>query len=201
MPKHHRFCVQQLQAVLYDVDRDNPIGVKGDVIECGVGRGDNSLRMAYWLQDLTQDKIVYACDTYEGMPYTDAETSHITSDVKRGEYKEWNIERMESIIKKRELISYCVPVKGRIEETLPAQFSDSTFCFAWLDVDLYMPMKFAWEFLAPRVSPGGIIGLHDYEYHRCPGVAEVVQECIEPDPEWILIFRHGSSIFFRKDGR
>lgn len=189
LQNHHRYCLQQLQ---FTED------VPGDVIECGIGRGDNSLNMAAWIRDLCWEKMVYACDTFEGLPYTDEETSHIKSDLKKGECIHRTLPEFCKQIKKYKLDEYLWPIPGLIEETLPLKFAVNELSFVWLDLDLYMPTKFAWEFLSLRVSPGGIIGIHDYTYHRCPGIEEIVDTIIMGDPGWVEIYGKGTSIFFKK---
>ncbi len=188
---HHRYCLQQLHELI-DLD------VKGDVLECGIGRGNNSLQMGAWLQDLQADKKIWACDTFEGLPYTDEESSHITSDLKKGEcihrkYKEFQFER-----NKQNLRKYVMPVKGLIEETLPGRLSDRVFCFVWLDVDLYKPTLFAWEWLQDKMTAGSIIGIHDYKYWRCPGIDDMVDNIIRKNENWFEWYNKGTSIFFKR---
>jgi O-methyltransferase len=52
-------------------------------------------------------------------------------------------------------------VQGLYEETLPKQ-SEMTIAFAHVDCDWYEPVMLCLEYVAPRLSPGGIIILDDY---------------------------------------
>lgn len=147
------------------------IHLEGDVAECGVAFGQTT----FFLDEtvLRTGKALLAFDTYEGLPYDDS----IVSDVqcKRGEM-DYGVQFFERFNGLRD--TSIIPVKGLIEETLK-DFASRMFCFVWLDMDLYQPTSYAYKFFENRMVKGGIIGFHDYQFCRCPGVAIVVDQEVD----------------------
>jgi len=172
--------------------------VRGDVIELGVGTGKNSFHLARVVDDLSLNKRVYACDTFQGLPYTDEGTG-IESSLKKGGWFHITLEQFRLEIAKEKLNGVLIPVQGLIEKTLPAQLKDKRFCFAWLDMDLYKPTVLGYKFLEDRISVGGILGFHDYKNKMCPGIVKAVDEEVNKN-KFEQIFCKGSSIFFKRVG-
>ncbi len=189
---HHRYCLQQLQTVLE---------VPGDVIECGIGCGDNCIQMAAWLRDLRIKKIVHACDIFEGLPYTDEETSHIKSPLEKGECVHRTVPEFIAETEKYVVQKFINIVPGLVEETLPKILNDKTFCFAWLDMDLYKPTHFAWYWLQDKMPVGAIIGIHDYTNVRCPGIDEIIEDIVMKNTDWEQVYRDGVAIYFKRKNR
>lgn len=147
----------------------------GDVIELGVGRGDTTFPLSNLMRAFSPDKRLYACDTFSGHPYDDAIIS--PEMCKKGEINWGNAFKNILAIRKDTNI---ICIEGMVEDTL-VQLGDKRFCFAWVDMDLYQPTSFAYKFLEDRMVMGGIIGFHDYKFHRCPGVEKVVDSEVNKD--------------------
>lgn len=147
------------------------IHLPGYVAECGVAFGQTT----FFLDETVKNagKKLLAFDTFSGLPYDDSIASEL--QCKRGEmdYGQQFFERFKQL---RE--TSIVPVKGLVEDTL-INYYDRKFCFVWLDMDLYQPTSFAYKFFEERMSPGGIIGFHDYKFIRCPGVQIVVDREVD----------------------
>jgi O-methyltransferase len=62
---------------------------------------------------------------------------------------------------------------------------DIAFCH--LDVDIYDSTIRSLEFLAPRLSPNGLIVLDDYRHRETPGVEKATQEFISRHPSFVCI--------------
>ncbi len=148
--------------------------IAGDVAECGVAFGQTTFILDEHV--LSAGKKLYAFDTFSGLPYDDQIVSQY--QCKRGEmdYGKEFFKRLSALKSSRK--TSIIPVKGLVEETLPA-FKDQKFCFVWLDMDLYQPTSFAYRFFEDRMSRGGIIGFHDYRFIRCPGVERVVDSEVD----------------------
>ncbi|MCP4540392.1 MAG: hypothetical protein GY832_24910 [Chloroflexi bacterium] len=72
--------------------------------------------------------------------------------------------------------------KGRLSSYHPGLFpktgafvSEKEFSFVYLDVDVYQSTKESLEFFYPRMTKGGIILSHDYQY---PGVRQAFKVLI-----------------------
>ena len=168
----------------------------GDIIELGVASGATTFPLAdfaKWHNMQGDDKkVVYACDTMEGLPYDDSIES--PNMCKKGEL---NYGSNFKTIKSQRTDLPIEIVEGLIEETLEKQLADKKFCFAFLDMDLYDPTSYAVKFLTERMSVGGIIGFHDYKYFRCPGVDKVVDEELD-QVRFMKVFEKDFCVYFVK---
>ena len=72
-----------------------------------------------------------------------------------------------------------------------------------LDADLYESTKDCLAYFAPRIPPGGVIVLDDYDAPNCPGVRLAAEEFLaadesswqtwHPHTEQLVLIRIGSS--------
>jgi O-methyltransferase len=60
------------------------------------------------------------------------------------------------------------------------------FSLVNLDADLYLPTKAGLEFFYPRLSPGGIIIIHDYNY-KWPGIKKAADDFAAGIPEPLVM--------------
>lgn len=160
--------------------------IEGDVAECGVAFGQTTFMLDPYV--LAAGKKLYAFDTYSGLPYDDSVMSQ--HQCKKGEmdYGEQFFASFHDL-----KCTSIIPVKGLVENML-RYHEHKKFCFIFLDMDLYQPTSYAYKFFEDRVPQGGIIGFHDYRFHRCPGVEIVVDK--EVDKTKYEIVRHKDSCLF-----
>jgi len=162
----------------------------GDVAECGVGSGLTTFSLD--LHVLQAEKNLFAFDTFTGLPYDD--TLESKEPCKQGEFGndgELFLEEFEGIVE-----TAIIPIPGLLEETLNG-FENNKFCFVWIDLDLYKSTLFAYRFFEDRMSEGGIIGFHDYNFYRCPGVKKVVDEEVDFN-KYQLIKNEDTCYFIRR---
>ena len=164
----------------------------GDVAELGVSTGTTTFPLADLMMKITPDKKLYACDTYSGLPYD--EIIHNGHEMKQGEYNGGNSFKHTMLVHPRENI---VIIEGLVEETLPRYLEETKFCFVWVDMDLYRPTSFAYDFLKNRMIVGGVIGFHDYKNIKCPGIQKVIDEEIEKQ-QYQMILLVNTCIFFKR---
>jgi O-methyltransferase len=175
-----KHCINMLSKVL---------GVEGDVVECGVASGANTFPMADIVKSSKTGKTVYACDTFQGLPYDDCfEQGH-----KKGEF---NYGNNFKIIQSMRTDLPIVRVEGTVEETLATELIEKKFCFVFLDMDLYEPTKYAISFFKNKISVGGILGLHDFDWEKCPGIRKAIEE--ELSINYIPIMCEDYTIFFQR---
>lgn len=148
--------------------------IPGDVIELGVSIGTTTFPLSDLMSEITPKKLLYACDTYTGLPYDEKIKNGF--EMKKGECNGGSTFKQIMTIRQRKNI---VMVEGLVEETLPLHLSKTIFCFAWIDMDLYEPTSFAYKFLENKMHVGGIMGFHDYGYVRCPGIKKIVDQEID----------------------
>ena len=182
IPIRTKACVSQLKHVL---------DLEGDVIEMGVYTGKTTFQLAKLLKDNNSNKIVYAFDTFEGMPEYDIESS-----IEKGKFY-YGIEEFIKQRDSRKLENYVVPVVGNIKLTTMKLNKKSKFCFAWLDMDTYTATEIGFNFVNDRLVKGGIIGFHDYDFHDCPGIKRFVDSKINKN-KYRELGNIGYCIFFEK---
>ena len=162
----------------------------GDVAECGVGFGQTTFILDRFVE-LT-DKKLYAFDTFKGLPYDDAIDS--TYKCLQGEMADYGEQFFDILSELNKTSILTVP--GLIEDTL-YNYHDHKFCFVWLDMDLYQATSFAYKFFEDRMVDNGIIGFHDYDFVRCPGIKKVVDEEVDFD-KYEKILNEDTCYFMRK---
>ncbi len=135
--------------------------VKGDIIELGSFRGGSVTICAYFLKKIKSSKIIYACDTFEGLPNED-KFSKKTFNTVKGVFSKTSIQRVEEKFKKYGVLDKIKIIKGRFKDTLESQLSKKRFSLAFDDCDLYDSTKYTLNFLYSRIEDNRIICFHDF---------------------------------------
>jgi predicted O-methyltransferase YrrM len=145
-----------------------------DVIEFGSYRGGNALFMARVLWDVAPGAKVYACDTFEGMPATDAGRDlHGAGDFGDSSY--------EALVERRDTLGLTnlVVIKGLFQDTFPAiARTKPRFGLAHIDCDIYSGVKYAQKAVWPLMSSGGYVVYDDADTPSCIGATEAVEQLV-----------------------
>ena len=171
MPKELQIPSRETELLLIELRKT--LELPGDVVEFGCYEGDTSILLAGELRN-TPDKWLYLYDSFEGLPAKTAEDN--SGDgwrFKEGELKA-SPETVQHKFKKYALPDPVI-IKGWFNELsdsdLPSQIS-----FALLDGDFYESIKSSLALVAPHMTTGGIIAIHDYRNAELPGSAKAVNE-------------------------
>ena len=167
--------------------------IPGDVAELGVFRGD----FAALINAAFPDRMIHLFDTFEGFPAQDVEIEQAQglSHAKTGDFSETAADMVEQRL----------PHPGRAvfhRGYFPATFNgceEKTFAFVSVDADLYAPTAAALPLFFDRLSPGGVLLIHDVNSTQFSGAGKAVREfCAErgllPMPVCDL---HGSVVLRR----
>ena len=167
--------------------------IPGDVAELGVFRGD----FAALINAAFPDRTIHLFDTFEGFPAQDVEIEQAQglSRAKTGDFSETAADMVEQRL----------PHPGRAvfhKGYFPATFNgceEKTFAFVSVDADLYAPTAAALPLFFDRLSPGGVLLIHDVNSTQFSGAGKAVREfCAErgllPMPVCDL---HGSVVLRR----
>lgn len=166
------------------------LAVPGDVIECGVYRGGTARMLGDLLTERGSEKRLYVCDTFEGMPETDAAVDlH-----RRGDFSQTSLESVRAFLSG---VRDVVFVPGTIPESLRAIPPETKFCFAHIDLDIYNAVRDASRYVYDRLTMGGFIIYDDYGFASCPGARRAVDEFYEGLPEQPLVLSSGQCVVFR----
>lgn len=139
------------------------LSVKGDFVECGVGRGLYSKTICEYLKFKEKQKRFYLFDTFSGIPIDQLSESEIKTAVKfnsraySGEYFN-EVQQVFAIYKNVHL------VRGKIPESLDQiGFPDG---IAYLQVDLNNANAEVQTLrrLLKLCNPGGVVVLDDFAY-------------------------------------
>ena len=108
------------------------------------------------LAELSPNKIVYLCDTFSGMPYSNPEIGDIHGI---GSFDNCSVYEIKDRLKRY----YNIRVLEGIFPNDTFKFvNDEKFCLVHLDVDVYQSYKDCLETLYDMVVPSGLIVFDDY---------------------------------------
>jgi len=162
----------------FQVERLKKEKIPGTFAELGVYKG----LTARVIQMTDPGRTLHLFDTFEGFK---------TNDLKeeKGEAATYTTEHFSDtrISKVKNLFEDGADVKIHA-----GYFPDSTkglenenFALVNMDVDLYKPTKEGLQYFYPRLSPGGVIIIHDYNY-KWEGLMDAVDEFVKEIPESII---------------
>lgn len=144
--------------------------IKGEIAELGVYQGDFSK----FISDLFPDRKLYLFDTFEGFSEKDInlEQDNNFSQARKGHLGDTNIELVLNKIARKENI---IIKKGYFPETTEG-LEEEVFAFVSIDVDLYKPTYEGLCYFYERLSKGGYILIHDYNFDYYKGVKQAVRD-------------------------
>lgn len=140
-------------AAMVRVARATP---KGAFIEVGVYKGDTAWHLAKLADE--QHRAIFLCDTFTGIPHADPDKgdSHVIGDFS----DTGMIETMARVPFAAYWIMGVFPQS--MEHTCTWEL-DRGIAFAHLDVDQYRSYIEAFDWLVPRMLPGGVIWMDDVD--------------------------------------
>jgi hypothetical protein len=143
------------------------LDVPGEIWECGVYRGDTSRKLLKCF--VPHGRTVRCFDTFCGRPDGCAQDQPDVGGQSR--FTDADYERVCL-----DLIAAGASVhRGLIPATF-AGLGESRIAFAYVDLDLYEGTRDALAFILPRLSPGGLVMVHDYMSGVWPGAHRAVNE-------------------------
>jgi hypothetical protein len=159
--------LENIQACIERVVAD---GVPGDIVETGVWRGGTAMFMRAVLKSLgVTDRVVYAADSFEGLPVPDADQFPIDKGCHLHEWDHLavSLETVRENFERYGLLDDQVQfVKGWFRDTMPT-LAGHRWAILRLDGDMYESTMEVLEHLYPDLSPGGYVIFDDYKIKRC----------------------------------
>jgi len=169
-PDKVRFYTWWLQ-----VERLKKESVPGAFAELGVYQG----KSARILHLMDPSRRLYLFDTFEGFPAVDLKGEEgKASTYSSGHFADTSV---SIVMKKLGGGDGILLFPGYFPETVKS-VNEGSFSLVSLDADLYKPTKAGLEYFYPRLSPGGVILVHDYNPHWT-GVIRAVDEFMKTIPE------------------
>lgn len=152
--------------------------IPGDFAELGVYKGCS----AKVLHMLAPARRLWLFDTFAGFDDADA-ASESLKEVKRRDFGDTSLEAVRAFLGDSPLFQYAV---GRFPATAAALPADARFALVHLDCDLEEPMRAGLEYFYPRLSPGGLLIMHDYGSGLWPGTTFAVDQFLRDKPERVV---------------
>jgi O-methyltransferase len=159
----------------FQIHRLEQENIPGCFAELGVYKGET----AQLLHLAAPQRQLYLFDTFEGFPAADLEGE-------RGEAAEYTTKHfedtsVEQVLKRTGKSPHIHIRKGYFPDTTIG-LENLRFALVNLDADLYKPTLAGLHFFYPRLSPGGVILVHDHD-ERWPGLMQAVREFGQQVPE------------------
>jgi O-methyltransferase len=184
------------RAVQYVVDAQIP----GDFVECGVFRGGSTAMAAEAFKHAGDTpRKFYLYDTFEGMTAPTARDVDFAGRTPHDHLKTWNASQISDMTNssldevRKNIQATRLPeerfvfIKGKVEETLPANMPPGPIAILRLDTDWYESTKHELIHLFPKLSPGGVLIVDDYGFWR--GSREACDEYFREHQVQMLLTR------------
>lgn len=158
-------------------------GISGDIVECGVGRGEGLLMFAFLVKDEIKGKKLWGFDSFEGFPEPSEQDKSIRN-LKKGELADTSIYDVLNLLinsglDKEFVRSQITLVKGFFNESL-TKYTGSSIALLHLDVDIYDSYLTTLKELYPKVEQGGVVLFDEYmatdEHLHFPGAQKAINE-------------------------
>ena len=163
----------------FQVERLRKDKVPGAFAEAGVYKGES----AKLLHHMDPARVLHLFDTFKGFDERDLkfEAGEAASYTTKN-FADTHPVRVKNFIEGNENIVFH---EGYFTDTCE-QVKDIQFALVNLDLDLYIPTKAALEFFYPRLSPGGVMIIHDYN-PKWEGICRAVDEFLKGKPEPLIV--------------
>jgi hypothetical protein len=165
-------------------------GVKGDIAELGVYRGNTATLIAAMARRM--GSTAYLLDTFEGF----IEGDLVGIDAQhRAQFADTSLNTVQNLIGE-DHVRY---IKGHFPESALQVPDETVFCLVHIDCDLYSPIRSALQYFYPRLLPGGYLIVHDYASLCWDGAERAVDEFFADKPEAVLpLTDGGGSVAIRR---
>lgn len=171
---------QELIEILSALEEVLARHVPGSVVEFGCYVGTTSLFLQRMLLQDGGKRALHVYDSFAGLPpKTIADASPVGEQFKAGELRA----AKQEFIKNFAQAGLPLPVIHK------AWFSDLTaqdlpphIAFAFLDGDFYESIKDSLRLIWPRLNPGAIVVVDDYQAEALPGARRAVDEWLRHHP-------------------
>ena len=188
--------LDNIQSLIKTILQDH---IPGDLIETGVWKGGATIFMRAVLKAYGEtNRIVWACDSFEGLPPPDPDQYPDDKDDAHHTYTQLAIsqEQVAENFEKYGLLDDQVRfVKGYFDQTL-STVSAERFSLLRLDGDMYASTIVALDALYDRLSPGGFVIIDDYHLAPCrAAVTDFRTKRAIADP---LVEIDNSAVYWRK---
>lgn len=165
----------------------------GDVCEFGVAQGATSALLANEIRD--GDRRLWLYDSFRGLSVPDPGKDLLIDDMfglgAMERYAGTMACSPESVRRRLRAVGFpagrTVLVEGFLRPDLAADRLPAVVALAYLDFDLYQPIRVALDLLHPRCRPGSVLMVDDYGYFSAGPQAAVTEFLAEHGDRYELL--------------
>ncbi|CAN5298421.1 hypothetical protein BH09BAC3_BH09BAC3_18570 [soil metagenome] len=161
----------------FQINRLQKESIPGAFAEVGVYKGET----AKIIHAMDDSRVFHLFDTFEGFDKRDLAVESSTAPDHSIDFSDTTVESVASFIDGNTNIvihsGYFPGTASTIQET--------NYALVHLDADLYQPTLAGLHYFYRRLSPGGVIIIHDYN-HNWEGVTKAVDEFVKIIPESLI---------------
>ena len=161
----------------FQVERLKKDKVQGSFAELGVYKGDS----AFLLHEMDKSRTFHLFDTFKGFQQKDlvSETGKAATYTPSN-FADTSIDKVRQRLADPEFVFH----QGYFPGTTKG-LEHEQYALVSMDADLFNPTKAGLEYFYPRLSPGGVIIVHDYN-PDWPGIMKAVDDFAIQIPEPIV---------------
>jgi len=162
----------------FQIERLKKENIKGAFAELGVYKGET----AKIIHEMDKSRKFFLFDTFEGFKKEDLknETGEAATYSTKN-FADTNEKKVIDYINGNDNI---IVRKGHFPGTTE-ELEKEIYAFVNIDADLYTSIKEGCNYFYPRLAPGGVIIIHDYN-HKWEGAMKAVNEFAKNIPENII---------------
>jgi O-methyltransferase len=157
------------------------LDLSGDVVELGCNVGVTSSYIKRFLTEIKSDKELHVYDSFEGLPPKTAEDG--ATPCEKG-HSAVSVEQFKKTFADAG-VELPVINKGFFGDLADDKYPEK-ICFAFFDGDFYGSIMDSFKKVYDKMTPGGIVLIHDYEYAPFPGVKKACDDFLRDKPEVIV---------------
>ncbi len=165
-------------AFWFQIERLRKNKISGDFAELGVYKGVT----ANILHEMDKSRKLHLFDTFRG--FDQADLNYEVTKEKKYSTKEFSDTTAEAVRRYIDGGENIQIHEGYFPKTTLG-IENELFSFVNIDADLYKPTIEGLRFFYPRLAPGGVIFIHDYN-HNWNGIQKAVDEFIATIPENVV---------------
>jgi O-methyltransferase len=164
-------------AIWFQIRRLERDKISGAVAEVGVYQGET----ARIIHTMVPARSLHLFDTFEGFVKDDLKFENDSNPNLSIDFSDTSLERVKKFIAGNTNVFFH---PGYFPSTTK-NLKEEEYAFVHLDADLYQPTFAGLMYFYPRLTPGGLILIHDYN-HTWSGVTKAVDEFVKTIPESLV---------------
>lgn len=163
--------------------------VNGAILEVGTWRGGSAALMGLRLKHLNAHRSLIVADTFAGV----AKAGPRDPYYRGGEHADTDLDTVSAFLHSLDLLDFRL-LSGLFPDETAHHVRDETIALCHIDVDVYDSAQGVFDWVLPRVPPGGIIVFDDYGFSGCEGVTSLVHELRARDDMCVIANVNGHAV-------